>query len=105
MKKEEKMKIFKKDTRVSYIITQLKNRIKGYPVNSRVCIDSSRLKLNNEIHEKIGPGSYKVKYANEVESHGFSSLPRLFTPISHNKNIMHVFMQVNKSRCNYPKNS
>ena len=34
--------------------------------------------------DKVGPGSYKTKNVYSVESHEFSNIPRLKTPISHN---------------------
>lgn len=80
----QKLSFFKKDSKLNYLIKQLKERIKSRPMNSSVIIKSNRFKLQTQTDEKVGPGSYVHISPVNSESHEFSSIPRLKSPISHN---------------------
>ncbi|OMJ67463.1 hypothetical protein SteCoe_35368 [Stentor coeruleus] len=73
-----------KDEKMSYIIKQLKHRIKNSPIRKAVCIKLDRFKTQNNTEEHVGPGSYSIIIPSNSESHEFSTIPRLKTPISHN---------------------
>ena len=97
-------------TKIKFIIAQLKHRIKSYPKQTSVCISSNRLKITKETENKVGPGSYKPKKFENIESHKFSSLPRFLTPsaqwmknfqLSRSKN--NSFIRKNKINAIYPE--
>ena len=72
-----------KDTKLNYIIMQLKKRIKNYPNVQAAYPSSNRFKVFSGTEEKVGPGSYKSGKTIRLEGHEFSKIPRLFTPIAH----------------------
>ncbi|OMJ72467.1 hypothetical protein SteCoe_29096 [Stentor coeruleus] len=74
----------KKDKKLSYIIKQLKQRIKACPAKSSVCIKLDRFKTRTNTEENIGPGSYSIITPKISDFHEFSMIPRLKSPISHN---------------------
>lgn len=78
----------KPDPQIDFIINELNNRIKMHSKGDQIFLSSNRLKFEGESEEKRGPGSYKVKLLKKAEVHGFSKLPRLNSPISHNMNLV-----------------
>lgn len=74
----------KKDKKTTYIIKQLKQRIKDSPAKNAVCIKLDRFKIRTNTEEHVGPGSYSIIMPATSEFHEFSTIPRLKTPISHN---------------------
>ena len=90
----EKIEVSPHSSKVNFIIAQLKKRIKEYPIIKRVCLSSKRLAFQTQTEEKVGPGSYKVEASTEAETHEFSHLPRLYTPITHNINIIQSLFPV-----------
>ncbi|OMJ66808.1 hypothetical protein SteCoe_36219 [Stentor coeruleus] len=80
----QKPSFIEKDSKLKYLISQLKERIKSRPMNSSVIIKSNRFKIQSQTDEKVGPGSYVHISPLNSESHEFSNIPRLKSPISHN---------------------
>lgn len=83
------------DSKLSFIISQLKLRIKSYPKAQAAYPSSGRFKVVSGTEEKVGPGTYKTEPHNKFESHEFSNIPRLFTPIAHT---MHIIESLYKRR-------
>jgi hypothetical protein len=81
----------KSSTKIQYLISELKKRIKSYNEIKTLSVSSNRLKIQSETNVKVGPGTYQVKYPKKVESYEFSIIPRLNTPISHNLNLISAF--------------
>ncbi|OMJ85581.1 hypothetical protein SteCoe_13057 [Stentor coeruleus] len=73
----------KQDTKLSFIINQLKLRIKNYPKAQAAYPASSRFKIISGTEEKVGPGSYQAMNSDKLETYEFSNIPRLHTPIAH----------------------
>lgn len=76
------------DSKLSFIINQLKLRIKNYPKAQAAYPSSNRFKVVSGTEEKVGPGTYKTVLQKKLESYEFSNIPRLFTPIAHTMNII-----------------
>lgn len=92
---EAQMKTQTMDTKLSFIINQLKIRIKNYPKAQAAYPSSNRFKVVSGTEEKVGPGTYKASLQNKHESYEFSNIPRLFTPIAHT---MHIIESLYKRR-------
>lgn len=73
----------KQDTKLNFIINQLKLRIKNYPKAQAAYPASSRFKITSGTEEKVGPGSYRAMNSDKLETYEFSNIPRLHTPIAH----------------------
>ena len=83
------------ESTLSFIINQLKKRIKNYPNVQAAYPSSTRFKVVSGTGEKVGPGSYKSVCYDQLESHEFSNIPRLYTPIAHT---MHTIESLYKRR-------
>lgn len=71
--------------KLQFIISELKKRISSSSSNkSPISANINRLKIRTQTEEKIGPGSYFLKSNEKPETHQFSTIPRLKTPITHN---------------------
>ncbi|OMJ95889.1 hypothetical protein SteCoe_614 [Stentor coeruleus] len=73
----------RKDTRLNYLISQLKLRINNYPKKQSAYPAANRFKIISGTEEKVGPGTYKAVNQSKLESYEFSNIPRLHTPIAH----------------------
>lgn len=73
----------RKDTRLNYLISQLKHRINNYPKKQSAYPAANRFKITSGTEEKVGPGTYKAVNQSKLESYEFSNIPRLHTPIAH----------------------
>ena len=73
-----------KSPKLTYIITELKKRIRESSGKSSVCVSSGRLKIKGQTDDRVGPGSYSIRTPNKMTgNYKFSTIPRLKTPISH----------------------
>ena len=85
----------KPDSKLNFIINQLKIRIKNYPRAQAAYPSSNRFKVVSGTEEKVGPGTYKTLANPKLETYEFSNIPRLFTPIAHT---MHTIESLYKNR-------
>jgi hypothetical protein len=76
------------DSKLNFIISQLKLRIKSYPMAQTNYPSSNRFKIVSETEEKVGPGTYRSPNLSQLETYEFSNLPRLHTPIAHTMNVI-----------------
>jgi hypothetical protein len=92
----------KVDSKLNFIINQLKFRIKNYPKAQAAYPASNRFKVFSGTEEKVGPGTYKLIPNGKLETFEFSNIPRLFTPIAHT---MHTIESLYKNRKELPEDT